>query len=209
METTGDRIKTARESRGLTQEQLGEKIGVTGVTIMRYEKEQREPSYKQLQKIADALHVNWLYFLGNPTNEPELEVARNEYKDQEIYRLAYKLVIKAMEILYGERIVTELEGTWTNYPFITYGSTIEKKVTFPEVTESAIAAAIVNLIRSLASSYELDVNEERSKIQAWLNDKEFWLSDESIANDSSENPTHSVLQKQGDEKNALNQEEDN
>lgn len=53
----GDRIKKARESVGLTQEQLGKKIGVTGVTIMRYEKNQREPRQKQLHAIADALNV--------------------------------------------------------------------------------------------------------------------------------------------------------
>ena len=35
MSTIGERIKKARELRNITQSQLGEKLGVTGVTVMR------------------------------------------------------------------------------------------------------------------------------------------------------------------------------
>lgn len=34
----GNRIKTARIAKGLTQEELGKLVGVSGVAIMRYEK---------------------------------------------------------------------------------------------------------------------------------------------------------------------------
>lgn len=60
----GSRIKAAREAAGLTQEQLGEKLGVTGVTIMRYEKNQREPRQKQLERIAAALGIHVLDLMG-------------------------------------------------------------------------------------------------------------------------------------------------
>ena len=55
--TIGQRIKEAREKAGLTQEELGKKIGVTGVAIMRHEKDQRQPRLAQLQAIASALGV--------------------------------------------------------------------------------------------------------------------------------------------------------
>ena len=57
MSTLGDNIKALRESLGMTQEDLGKQVGVTGVTIMRYEKGQREPSLEQLEKLGEALHV--------------------------------------------------------------------------------------------------------------------------------------------------------
>lgn len=57
-DTLGENIKRAREAVGLTQEQLGHLIGVTGVTIMRYEKGLREPRRDTLRKIADALQVD-------------------------------------------------------------------------------------------------------------------------------------------------------
>lgn len=55
--TTGQLIKEARERAGLTQDELGKKIGVTGVAVMRYEKGQRQPRIEQLRAIAAALGV--------------------------------------------------------------------------------------------------------------------------------------------------------
>lgn len=53
----GSKIKELRESKGLTQKELGKRIGVTAVTITRYERGDRNPSIKILNKIADALEV--------------------------------------------------------------------------------------------------------------------------------------------------------
>ena len=64
MKTWGERIKLAREAANLTQEQLGEKLGVTGVTIMRYEKNQRQPRLGQLSKIAKALNTTVYEMMG-------------------------------------------------------------------------------------------------------------------------------------------------
>lgn len=58
MNPDGERLKAAREAAGLTQEELGERVGVTGVTIMRYEKNQRQPRLKQLSRIALALNIS-------------------------------------------------------------------------------------------------------------------------------------------------------
>lgn len=54
----GTLIKAAREAANLTQEQLGEMIGTTGVSIMRYEKGLRNPRLELLTAIADALSVD-------------------------------------------------------------------------------------------------------------------------------------------------------
>lgn len=68
--TIGERIKAAREKAGLTQVQLGEKVGVSGVAIMRYEKGSREPRYDQLQRIAAALGVSiYELFDGSTVDE--------------------------------------------------------------------------------------------------------------------------------------------
>lgn len=64
METMGERIKIAREAAGMTQEQLGKLLGVTGVSVMRYEKNTRQPRTEQLSQIADALGVTVGYLLG-------------------------------------------------------------------------------------------------------------------------------------------------
>ncbi len=62
MEEYGARIKSAREQAHMTQEDLGRSVGVSGVTIMRYEKCQRQPRIEQFHALAAALNVdvNWL-----------------------------------------------------------------------------------------------------------------------------------------------------
>lgn len=59
----GDQIKAAREKARMTQTELGEKIGVSGVAIMRYEKGTRQPRAEQLNRIANALGVPVSSFL--------------------------------------------------------------------------------------------------------------------------------------------------
>lgn len=44
-----------RKEAGLTQQQLGEKVGVKGKTIYTYESGERNPSIKTLLKIAEVL----------------------------------------------------------------------------------------------------------------------------------------------------------
>ncbi len=61
----GNRIKNLRELKGLTQTQLGEKIGVTAVTITRYENSNRNPNIETLNKIAEALGVTINELAGN------------------------------------------------------------------------------------------------------------------------------------------------
>ena len=60
----GERIKFCRERAKLTQDELGKRVGVTGVAIMRYEKETRQPSVSQLLNIASALNTSLTELLG-------------------------------------------------------------------------------------------------------------------------------------------------
>ena len=55
--TTGERIRSIRQSRGLTQKQLGELSGIAEPTIRRYELGKLNPKYETLKKIASALDV--------------------------------------------------------------------------------------------------------------------------------------------------------
>lgn len=55
--TLGERIKQARKNAKLTQKELGELAGVTGVSIMRYEKGERFPDYTTTCNLAAALKL--------------------------------------------------------------------------------------------------------------------------------------------------------
>ena len=88
MTTSGERIKTNRKRAGLTQEQLAKKIGVSLMTVRRYEKNERIIPDTVLQKIADALGVTVDYLLGR-TNQPNVRLATQEDIERYFGRTSY------------------------------------------------------------------------------------------------------------------------
>lgn len=67
--TFGERLKKARENKGLTQEQLAHQIGVAKPTITGYEKGKREPDVRKIKLLAQALEVTGDYLIGNTPEE--------------------------------------------------------------------------------------------------------------------------------------------
>ena len=60
----GSYIKSRRKNLGMTQKQLSEKVGVTDVTISRYENGEREPSFTEFIKLCDVLSLNLNDFIS-------------------------------------------------------------------------------------------------------------------------------------------------
>lgn len=60
----GERLKSLRKERKLTQEELGRKVNVTKVSISGYENGNRSPDTETLQKLADFFEVTTDYLLG-------------------------------------------------------------------------------------------------------------------------------------------------
>lgn len=55
--TIGEKIQSARKQAGLTQIQLGKKLGVSGSMIGQWENDLRKPKSETLERIANALGV--------------------------------------------------------------------------------------------------------------------------------------------------------
>ncbi len=57
------RLKELRLKKGLTQTELGEKVGVKQNTFTNWENGKREPNFENLIKLADLLEVSldWLF----------------------------------------------------------------------------------------------------------------------------------------------------
>lgn len=58
--TIGERIKKARKKAGLTQKALADKLGIPYQGISQYERGVRKPKLETLDRIAEALGVNFL-----------------------------------------------------------------------------------------------------------------------------------------------------
>lgn len=64
-----DWLKAKRLNRGLTQEQLAEKIGIARTTYAMYEQGERDPSVGVAIKIGDILKFNWTLFFEEKVHE--------------------------------------------------------------------------------------------------------------------------------------------
>ena len=65
----GDRLKELREENGLTQKSLAEILGVSTSTLVKYERNEREPKYGNLMEISDYFDVSIDYLLGKSTHK--------------------------------------------------------------------------------------------------------------------------------------------
>ena len=70
-EWDGGKLKAVREGKGLTQSQLGERVGVDRVSVNRWEGDVREPNYTFTMRLADALDVHPNAFRADPQTAPE------------------------------------------------------------------------------------------------------------------------------------------
>lgn len=59
-----ERLKEMRLKRGLTQKELGEKVGVKQNTFTNWEKGKREPNFDNLIKLANILNTTTDELLG-------------------------------------------------------------------------------------------------------------------------------------------------
>ncbi len=62
--TTGEKIKQLRLKKGLTQKQLGDICEMADSAIRRYENNRANPKIETIQKIAEALDVDYWEIIG-------------------------------------------------------------------------------------------------------------------------------------------------
>ena len=102
----GKKIRTLRKTRGLTQEQLAEKLNVKRATISNYEIGRRSPHIKELGEIARVLGVGLDYFgVGDNSVLDFVARAKQLFENDDIsdeekldaYKEIMKLFIKSGE----------------------------------------------------------------------------------------------------------------
>ena len=84
----GYRIKEAREQLGLTQTELGQKVGVTGSAITNYEKETSHPQEQIIYKLMETLGVDANYLFQDCMSIPPKnnDINLSEYEHIKKYR---------------------------------------------------------------------------------------------------------------------------
>lgn len=81
-----NRLKELRIEKGLTQEELGNQLGLANNTISRYETGSNEPTkFETWQKLADFFNVPVDYLLGISKDSSTLTIDDLNPKEQEAY----------------------------------------------------------------------------------------------------------------------------
>ena len=80
-ESLADRIKQSRKMLGMTQGELGKKVGVSDVTILRWERGERVPNASFLPKLAEELKVSVEYLMGVENTTDKTDVAQTKLQD--------------------------------------------------------------------------------------------------------------------------------
>lgn len=71
-------LRKLRESRGLTQREVAEHLGLSPASYSLYEKGMREPRYDMLEKMAAYFGVSIDYLMTGNVDEPQGEYYLNE-----------------------------------------------------------------------------------------------------------------------------------
>ena len=71
--SSGDFIRAIRKGRGLTQKELGERLGLSPQSIAQWENGLRKPKRESIEKIAAALGVDAIELLDGKEKEREIQ----------------------------------------------------------------------------------------------------------------------------------------
>lgn len=86
----GDRLKSLRNRKGLSQAEFAKQIGVSKSSVNMYERGEREPNFETLETIADYFNVDLDYLMGKSEIENRARAAVIPFKpdDRNVLRLA-------------------------------------------------------------------------------------------------------------------------
>lgn len=103
-ETLGTRIATLRKEKGLTQEELGNKLNVSSQAVSKWENDISAPDISLLPELATILEVSIDELLGKK-NEVNAVIYEPEQKNKDINKLMLKVRVLSTD---GDKVSVNL-----------------------------------------------------------------------------------------------------
>ena len=116
--TLAERIRHARELKGLSREELSERLGVSEMTIRRWEKYNTSPRMEELQKLAQVLNVPVSEFMdSSPENKDNLPITIIPSQNKTSHSQETNTGMAVMTLQDGHKF--EVPATPEGYAFLT------------------------------------------------------------------------------------------
>lgn len=119
MKTIGDRIRSVRESLGLTGEEFGKKLNVTKVAVSNWENGNRKPDGDMLVKIADLGEVSTDYLLCRTDSKRGIILKYDIDGNEVIFEVSkdvYPEGLTKEEVIEKLKILKKLEEMGIKFP---------------------------------------------------------------------------------------------
>ena len=102
MKTIGDRIREQRKYKGLSQEQLAKKIGISVMSVRRYESSDRKTTEKVLTAISSALDIDVNWLINGYTLDERRQAMVDYAKNRRVEVQAEKQILDGLQLLNAE-----------------------------------------------------------------------------------------------------------
>lgn len=106
--TISKRIKEARKKVGLTQKELGARLGMSEAMIGQYETGYRRPKYSTLERIAEAVGLDAMWFLEDREDQDVNDIIAEDFCGSSIDLIAKLRAVGWNELTCGEPGMYEL-----------------------------------------------------------------------------------------------------
>jgi transcriptional regulator with XRE-family HTH domain len=119
LRSLGARIKVARKSHSMTQEELASRVNVTNITVSRWETGKQSPDYPTLCKLSETFDMPISLLTDNPNSDDSatgdfLYIISGGLKKQSNVATKFEKIIRDVGKLNPDLLVTihELEQKW-------------------------------------------------------------------------------------------------
>lgn len=91
----GEKIKTKRREKNLSQEDLARELGITRQAISKWETDKATPTMTNLRELSEVLGVDMAYFIGEADSEKKVDnkEEKDEVEEQKEEKLSKKKLI--------------------------------------------------------------------------------------------------------------------
>ena len=102
MKTIGDRIREQRRYKGLSQEQLAKNIGISVMSVRRYESSDRTPTEKAPTATSSALDIDVNSLINGYTLDERRQAMVDYAKNRRVEVQAEKQILDGLQLLNAE-----------------------------------------------------------------------------------------------------------